>query len=49
MWNTLFNAFWFIVCMFLLILVTALCVMIDLTVSMISFFKKLFTKDHQPS
>jgi cytochrome c biogenesis protein ResB len=47
MWNTLFNAFWFIVCMFLLIFVTALCVIVDLTVSVISFFKKLFNKDRQ--
>lgn len=47
MWNIFFNAIWFIVCMFLLILVTALCVIVDLVVTVISFFKKLFTKDHQ--
>ena len=47
MWNTLFNAIWFIVCVFLLIFVTALCMIIDLIVSVISFFKKLFTKDRQ--
>jgi len=47
MWNTLWNIFWFVICMALLIGVTFICIVVDLTVTVIDFFKKLFTKNHQ--
>ena len=45
MWNMV----WFVICMALLVSVTIMCVIVDLVVKVIDFFKKLFTKDHQPS
>ena len=47
MWNTLWNMIWLVICMALLIGVTFICIVVDLTVTVIDFLKKLFTKDHQ--
>jgi hypothetical protein len=47
MWNTLWNMIWLVICMAMLVSVTLLCVIIDLIVKVIDFFKKLFTKNTQ--
>jgi hypothetical protein len=38
---------WSVIAFILLMLAMVLAVMVDLTMSTINFFKKLFTKDHQ--
>jgi cytochrome c biogenesis protein ResB len=43
MWNMV----WFVICMALLVSVTIMCVIVDLIVKVIDFFKKLFTKNIQ--
>ena len=47
MWNTFLNIFWLVICMALLVSVILLCVIVDLIVKVIDFFKKLFTKNIQ--
>lgn len=47
MWNTLCNIFWFLICMVLLMFVIIMCVAVDLIVTVIDFFKRLFTKNTQ--
>jgi hypothetical protein len=47
MWNTLWNMIWFVICMAMLVSVTLLCVIVDLIVKVIDFFKKLFIKNTQ--
>jgi hypothetical protein len=43
MWNMV----WFVICMALLVSVTIMCVIVDLVVTVIDFFKKLFIKNTQ--
>jgi hypothetical protein len=38
---------WFVICMAMLVSVTLLCVIVDLIVKVIDFFKKLFIKNTQ--
>jgi len=45
--NSVFYCVWSVIAFILLMLAMVLAVMVDLTMSTINFFKKLFTKDHQ--
>ena len=42
-----FYCVWSVIAFILLVLAMVLAVTVDLTVTVIDFFKKLFTKDHQ--
>jgi len=47
MWNIIFNAVWFVICMALLVMVTIMCVIVDFSVTVLEFFKKFFVKNNQ--
>jgi len=49
MWNIIFNAVWFVICMALLVAVTIMCVIVDFSVTVLEFFKKFFVKNNPPA